>query len=97
MRVLIMSAEWKPALPDCMRTDLFDFDAAGGPHRAAAGFAARQRQAPGGAARRGGANSRIARCAICRRCCGAGDAVVVNDTKVFAANLHGRRLGRGDA
>src|SRR5580692_9935732 len=24
-----------------------------------------------------------------------GDAVVVNDTKVFAANLHGRRLGRG--
>jgi S-adenosylmethionine:tRNA ribosyltransferase-isomerase len=25
-----------------------------------------------------------------------GDAVVVNDTKVFAANLHGRRLGRGD-
>jgi len=25
-----------------------------------------------------------------------GDAVVVNDTKVFPANLHGRRLGRGD-
>jgi len=25
-----------------------------------------------------------------------GDAVVVNDTKVIAANLHGRRLGRGD-
>ena len=25
-----------------------------------------------------------------------GDAVVVNDTKVFAANLRGRRLGRGD-
>jgi len=25
-----------------------------------------------------------------------GDAVVVNDTKVFAANLHGRRIGRGD-
>jgi S-adenosylmethionine:tRNA ribosyltransferase-isomerase len=25
-----------------------------------------------------------------------GDAVVVNDTKVFAANLHGRRLGRGE-
>ena len=24
-----------------------------------------------------------------------GDALVVNDTKVFAANLHGRRLGRG--
>src|ERR1700728_235262 len=24
-----------------------------------------------------------------------GDAVVVNDTKVFAANLHGRRLSRG--
>jgi len=26
----------------------------------------------------------------------AGDAIVVNDTKVFAANLHGRRLGRGE-
>ncbi len=25
-----------------------------------------------------------------------GDAVVVNDTKVFPANLHGRRLGRGE-
>src|SRR5271163_851039 len=25
-----------------------------------------------------------------------GDALVVNDTKVFPANLHGRRLGRGD-
>jgi len=25
-----------------------------------------------------------------------GDALVVNDTKVFAANLHGRRIGRGD-
>ena len=25
-----------------------------------------------------------------------GDALVVNDTKVFAANLHGRRLGRGE-
>jgi S-adenosylmethionine:tRNA ribosyltransferase-isomerase len=25
-----------------------------------------------------------------------GDAVVVNDTKVFLANLHGRRLGRGE-
>ena len=25
-----------------------------------------------------------------------GDAVVVNDTKVFPAHLHGRRLGRGD-
>jgi S-adenosylmethionine:tRNA ribosyltransferase-isomerase len=25
-----------------------------------------------------------------------GDAIVVNDTKVFAANLRGRRLGRGD-
>src|SRR5580700_7679833 len=25
-----------------------------------------------------------------------GDAIVVNDTKVFAANLHGRRLGRGE-
>ena len=26
-----------------------------------------------------------------------GDALVVNDTKVFAANLHGRRIGRGSA
>jgi S-adenosylmethionine:tRNA ribosyltransferase-isomerase len=26
-----------------------------------------------------------------------GDALVVNDTKVMPANLHGRRLGRGDA
>ncbi len=26
----------------------------------------------------------------------AGDAIVVNDTKVFPANLHGRRIGRGD-
>ena len=26
----------------------------------------------------------------------AGDALVVNDTKVFAANLHGRRLARAD-
>jgi len=26
----------------------------------------------------------------------AGDAVVVNDTKVFAANLRGRRIGRGE-
>ena len=25
-----------------------------------------------------------------------GDAVVVNDTRVFPANLHGRRLGRGE-
>src|ERR1700681_4885388 len=25
-----------------------------------------------------------------------GDAVVINDTKVFPANLHGRRLGRGE-
>src|ERR1700681_107161 len=25
----------------------------------------------------------------------SGDAVVVNDTKVMPANLHGRRLGRG--
>ncbi len=25
-----------------------------------------------------------------------GDALVVNDTKVFAASLHGRRLGRGE-
>src|SRR5580692_2518833 len=27
----------------------------------------------------------------------SGDALVVNDTKVLPANLHGRRLGRGDA
>src|SRR5580698_4567896 len=27
----------------------------------------------------------------------SGDALVVNDTKVMPANLHGRRLGRGDA
>ena len=27
----------------------------------------------------------------------AGDAVVVNDTKVIPASLHGRRIGRGDA
>ena len=26
----------------------------------------------------------------------SGDALVVNDTKVMPANLHGRRLGRGD-
>src|SRR5580704_19573362 len=26
-----------------------------------------------------------------------GDALVVNDTKVMPANLHGRRLGRSDA
>src|SRR5580700_3669687 len=26
----------------------------------------------------------------------AGDALVVNDTKVIAASLHGRRLGRGE-
>jgi S-adenosylmethionine:tRNA ribosyltransferase-isomerase len=26
---------------------------------------------------------------------GAGDAIVVNDTKVFPASLHGRRIGRG--
>src|ERR1700722_13060624 len=26
----------------------------------------------------------------------AGDALVVNDTKVIAASLHGRRIGRGD-
>ncbi len=25
-----------------------------------------------------------------------GDAIVVNDTKVFPANLHGRRIGRGE-
>src|SRR5271169_2914688 len=25
-----------------------------------------------------------------------GDALVVNDTKVIAASLHGRRIGRGD-
>src|SRR5580704_16414899 len=27
----------------------------------------------------------------------SGDALVVNDTKVMPANLHGRRLGRSDA
>src|ERR1700688_2110898 len=27
----------------------------------------------------------------------SGDALVVNDTKVLPANLHGRRLGRSDA
>ena len=26
----------------------------------------------------------------------SGDALVVNDTKVMPANLHGRRLGRGE-
>src|SRR5271170_5733337 len=26
----------------------------------------------------------------------AGDALVVNDTKVFSASLHGRRIGRGE-
>ena len=39
---------------------------------------------------------KTARSAIYRHCCGRGDALVVNDTKVIAANLHGRRLGRGE-
>ena len=51
-----------------MRTD-FRFRPAGGPHRAAAGCAARFRAASGGAAGRGGRRSRTAPCAICRRCC----------------------------
>ena len=41
-------------------------------------------------------NCKTASCAICAALLRRGDAVVVNDTKVFLANLHGRRLGRGE-
>ena len=41
-------------------------------------------------------SSRTASCATCRTCCAPGDALVVNDTKVIPARLHGRRIGRGD-
>ena len=41
-------------------------------------------------------NWKTAPCAISRRCSLPGDALVVNDTEVFPANLHGRRLGRGE-
>ena len=35
--------------------------------------------------------------AICRRCCEPGDLLVVNDTRVFAARLLGRRVPSGGA
>ena len=48
---------------------------------------------PGGAAELDGPHA----CAICRSCCEPGDALVVNDIKVIAARLKGRRIGRGAA
>jgi S-adenosylmethionine:tRNA ribosyltransferase-isomerase len=78
-----------------MRTDLFDFDL---PEDRIALRPAAPRDAARLLTVRPGATpafeDRIVRDlpALLRR----GDAVVVNDTKVFPANLHGRRLGRGE-
>ena len=82
-----------------MRTDLFDFTLPedrialrpAAPRDSARLLVVRQRPWP---APRSNCEDRIMRDlpALLRR----GDAVVVNDTKVFPANLHGRRLGRGE-
>ena len=75
-----------------MRTDLFDFELPAAKHRAAAREPARFRADAGGAAGRRA-------CATvaspnCRNGCEPGDQLVVNDTKVIAAQLKGRRIGR---
>ena len=77
---------------NAMRTDLFDFELPAREHRAAPGEPARFRAACWWC-------SRTACCAIaaspnCRDWLEAGDQLVVNDTKVIAAQLTGRRIGR---
>ena len=81
---------------ESMRTDLFDFDLPADrialrpaqPRDAARLLVVRPGEAP--RARTTAASP------ICRSCCAPGDCLVVNDTKVIAARLKGRRIGRGD-
>ena len=71
-----------------MRTDLFDFDLPAdrialrpaAPRDAARLLVVRPVRRP---------SSRTAACAICRSCCAPATALVVNDTKVIPARLHG--------
>ena len=77
---------------DAMRTDLFDFELPPDKHRAAAGEPARCRADAGGAA--GDAVLRDRAVADLPQWLQPGDQLVVNDTKVIAAQLKGRRIGR---
>ena len=78
-----------------MRTELFDFDL---PEDRIALRPASPRDAARLLVVRPGERPELEdrTCATCRDCCGQGDAIVVNDTKVFPASLHGRRIGRGE-
>jgi S-adenosylmethionine:tRNA ribosyltransferase-isomerase len=79
-----------------MRTDLFDF-------ALPADRIALRPVAPRDAARllvvRPGAGAELEDCSVrdLPMLLRGGDALVVNDTKVIPASLHGRRIGRGDA
>ena len=78
-----------------MRTDLFDFALPEDRIALRPASSARLRAAPGGAPGRAAElEDRTMRDlpALLR----AGDALVVNDTKVIPASLHGRRIGRGE-
>ena len=70
------------------------FRAAARPHRLAAGCPARRRAAPGGAAG-AGAELEDRKIADLPDLLKPGDCLVVNDSKVIAARLRGRRIGRG--
>ena len=80
-----------------MRTDLFDFELPRGAHCVAS--AASDAMTPG-CWSYGPAPARSSRI-VCVRdlpdLLAPGDALVVNDTKVIAARLTGRRIGRGEA
>ncbi len=76
-----------------MRTDLFDFALPEDRIALAAGAPARFRAAAGGASECGARRPHVRDLPDLLR---AGDALVVNDTKVIPASLHGRRIGRGD-
>ena len=77
-----------------MRTDLFDFDLP--PERIALrpAIAARFRKPAGGAGRRRAARRPAS--SDLPQWLEPGDQLVVNDTRVIAAQLNGRRIGRGD-
>ena len=75
-----------------MRTDLFDFELPADSIALRPAQPARFRANAGGAARRRACAT--ASSPICRNGCEPGDQLVVNDTKVIAAQLSGRRIGR---
>jgi S-adenosylmethionine:tRNA ribosyltransferase-isomerase len=97
MRAILLAREsWKRTPPNrTMRTDLFDFVL---PEDRIALRPASPRDAARLLVVRPGETLQLQDCAIgdLPQLLRAGDAVVVNDTKVIPAFLHGRRIGRGE-